>query len=453
MKTSTPPQALPRQPQALDLGQLLENQGVLAHFQPLFSLRGQSLLGVEALCRGVHPQGGGLVPPQQLFGLAQSDRQLIDLDRLCRQKALTAFRELSQSHPGLILNLNFEAALLDKGVLGSGHLLDLVRRLDLDPGRIVIALVESRVADLKGLERFVETHKDHGFLLALDDVGTGHSNLERIAIIKPDVLKIDRGLISGLDRHYHKQEVTRALLNLAGKIGALAVAEGVEREEEALLALEMGVDVLQGYYLARPGPGPQEIRRCLVRGRRLAARFRDYTVETIAAKKALHHRYQQVMNSLCRRLEGLGWLQLDQRLPVLLEAYPLLECLYVLDGEGRQLSRTACQEARLRRQRGAIFWPAAQGSDQSLKNYFLLLKAGLERYVSEPYISRASGNLCLTISTWFNGGDQRLVLCADFAVQPLSEQGSDLPDTEPPATVQPPVCLASPSGPQGWSGS
>ncbi len=403
----------------LDLEQLLAAQGVVCHFQPLLSMRSQALLGVEALCRGVHPRGGALVPPQRLFGLAGQGPRLIDLDRLCRQRALQAFAELSRRHPGLILHLNFESALLDMGVVGSGHLRDLVRQLGLDPGRIVIEIVESRVSDLGALERFVVEHKDYGFLLALDDVGSGHSNLERIAIIQPDVLKIDRSLIGGLDRQYHKQEVTRALLNLAGKIGALVVAEGVEREEEALLALEMGVDVLQGYYLARPGPGLQELRGCEERGRQLAASFRRYTVEKIAAKKAQHRLYNQVMMDLVERLVGLLPEQLDQRLAELVDLNPWLECLYVLDDQGIQLSSTACQARRLSRQRGAIFWPAARGSDQSLKHYYLLLKAGLERYVSDPYISRASGNLCLTISTWFkDAAGRRLVLCADFEAHP-----------------------------------
>ncbi|MFH1035455.1 MAG: EAL domain-containing protein [Pseudomonadota bacterium] len=403
----------------LDLGQLIAEQGVVCHFQPLLSMRSQSLLGVEALCRGVHPQTGKLVPPQRLFALAGDGELLIGLDRLCRQQALVAFRDLCQEHPNLILNLNFEAALLDQGVVGSGHLLGLVRRLGLDPGRIVIEIVESRVSDLKALERFVADHKGYGFLLALDDVGSGHSNLERIAIIQPDVLKIDRSLIGGLDRQYHKQEVTRALLNLAGKIGALVVAEGVEREEEALMALEMGVDVLQGYYLARPGPGLSGLRRCEERARELAASFRRYTVEKIAAKKAQHRLYSQVMNDLCERLRGLDLQALDQRLSALVDLNPWLECLYVLDEQGIQLSGTACQASRLSRQRGAIFWPAARGSDQSLKHYYLLLKAGLERYVSDPYISRASGNLCLTISTWFKDAQgNRLVLCADFETHP-----------------------------------
>jgi EAL domain-containing protein (putative c-di-GMP-specific phosphodiesterase class I) len=402
----------------LDLEQLIAAQGVVTHFQPLLSMRSQALLGVEALARGVHPRTGQLVPPQRLFGLAGSGRLLIELDRLCRRQALLAFRELSRRHPGLILNINFEAALLDMGVAGSGHLLGLVRQLGLDPGHIVIEIVESRVSDLKALERFVADHKSYGFLLALDDVGSGHSNLERIAIIQPDVLKIDRSLIGGLDRQYHKQEVTRALLNLAGKIGALVVAEGVEREDEALLALEMGVDVLQGYYLARPGPGLQGLAGCEERARGLAASFRRYTVDKIAAKKAQHRIYSQVMTGLVERLRGLAPDCLDQHLGELVDLNPWLECLYVLDEDGIQISGTACQARRLSRQRGAIFWPAARGSDQSLKHYYLLLKAGLERFVSDPYISRASGNLCLTISTWFrDAGGRRMVLCADFEAQ------------------------------------
>jgi hypothetical protein len=71
-----------------------------------------------------------------------------------------------------------------------------------------------------------------------------------------------------------------------------------------------------------------------------------------------------------------------------------------------------------------MFRPADKGADQSLKNYYLLLMAGLERYVSEPYISQASGNPCVTISTWFRAaGGRDLILCADFACRPPGPGG------------------------------
>ncbi|MFH1059508.1 MAG: EAL domain-containing protein [Pseudomonadota bacterium] len=414
----------------LDLSELIAREGVTIHFQPLVTMRSQNVLAVEALARGVHPVTGELVPPGMLFCQAVSDQLLIDLDRLCRKKALEAFRELRIHQPNLVLSLNFEAALLDKGVVGSGVLLHQVQEAGLEPNTVIIEIVESRVSDTVALERFVNQHRDYGFLLALDDLGSGHSNLERIALIQPDVLKIDRSLISGLERHYYKQEVTRSILNLAGKIGALVVAEGVEREEEALLALEMGVDILQGFYLSYPGPGLERMAGCQRRIGQLAARYRGYTVQKIAAKKAKHRVYDEVVQILAKSLSGCTRQEIDERLAELIGVHPALECLYVLDAEGRQISETVCEARKLASQRRRIFWPAARGQDQSLKNYYLLLKAGLEKYTSDPYISLASGNLCITISTWFQGQDgARYVLCTDFDadLSPADDGGDHRP--------------------------
>lgn len=404
---------------AIDLAEIIQRESVITHFQPLITMRSQSILGVEALARGLDPDSGQLIPPGQLFDLATSDRLLIDLDRLCRKKALQEFRTLRDQSPGLVLSLNFEAGLLDRGVVGSGVLLRQVREAGLDPAEVIIEIVESRVADTSALESFVQRHRSHGFLVGLDDLGAGHSNLERVALIQPDVLKIDRSLISGLDRHYHKQEVTRSLLNLAGKIGALVVAEGVEHEEEALLALELGVDILQGFYLAYPRAAREPLDLCHHRIRQLAASYRGYTVRKIAAKKAQHQVYGEVVQVLVQNLSGCARQELDQRLVELMTVHPALECLYVLDENGTQVSETVCEAKKLNRNRRGIFWPAARGQDQSLKNYYLLLKAGLEKYTSEAYISLATGNLCITISTWFPGATgSRFVLCADFDADP-----------------------------------
>ncbi len=399
----------------IDLAEIIARESMVTHFQPLVTMRSQSILGVEALARGLDPATGQIITPGQLFCHATSDQLLIDLDRLCRKKALEEFRVLREQHPGMVLSLNFEAGLLDRGVVGSGVLLRQVREAGLEPAEVIIEIVESRVSDTSALEAFVQKHRAHGFLVGLDDLGSGHSNLERVALIQPDVLKIDRSLISGLDHHYHKQEVTRSLLNLAGKIGALVVAEGVEREEEALLALELGVDILQGFYLAYPGAAQERLDLCHHRIRHLAASYRGYTVQKIAAKKAKHRIYGEVVQILTQNLSGCLRAELDERLAELIAVHPALECLYVLDEDGTQVSETVCEAKKLNGTRRGIFWPAARGQDQSLKNYYLLLKAGLEKYTSEPYISLATGNLCITISTWFQGpsGD-RFVLCADF---------------------------------------
>jgi EAL domain-containing protein (putative c-di-GMP-specific phosphodiesterase class I) len=400
---------------------ILRAQSVSAHFQPQVAARSQDVMGLEALCRGIDPRDGRLIPPKELFDLAASDEALIALDRLCRRKALETFREINGPDGGLLLSLNFEAGLLDKGVCGSGHIINLVRELGLDPRRIIIEIVESKVRDLAALERFAAAYKDYGFLLALDDLGAGHSNLERVGVIKPDVIKIDRSLISGLDQHYHHQEITRALLGLSHKIGALVVAEGVETEAEALAALELGVDVMQGYYFARPAPGVESLALCQRRMRQVAANFRSYALEKIAAKQTKRGVFEAVAEGIAHELARLAAPELDRHLAGLLSEHPYLECLYVLDAEGVQVSGTVCDPDKLDTKRRAIFWPAPKGADQSLKRYYLLLKAGLERYVSEPYISLASGKLCLTVSCWFIDRDrQRRILCADFTSEPAA---------------------------------
>ncbi len=78
------------------------------------------------------------------------------------------------------------------------------------------------------------------------------SNLDRISIIKPDILKIDKSLVQSAAGQYHSSEIVKSLVALAHRIGSLVIAEGVETANEAVIALELGVDMLQGYYFAKP---------------------------------------------------------------------------------------------------------------------------------------------------------------------------------------------------------
>ena len=114
--------------------------------------------------------------------------------------------------------------MLDQGVLGSGLLLKAVREAGLSPGQIVIEINESRVLDMEALKDFVETHRALGFLFALDDLGSGFSNLARIGPLKPEILKLDRSLVAGIESDFHKQEVFRALVGLGRRVGSLVLA-------------------------------------------------------------------------------------------------------------------------------------------------------------------------------------------------------------------------------------
>ena len=89
-------------------------------------------------------------------------------------------------------------------------------------------------------------------LLSADDFGSGINDLERIEIMKPDIVKLDRELISGIDHDSKKQEHITNLIPYFHSKNMLVVAEGVEEKEEFDYLVGLGVDLFQGYYLARP---------------------------------------------------------------------------------------------------------------------------------------------------------------------------------------------------------
>jgi EAL domain-containing protein (putative c-di-GMP-specific phosphodiesterase class I) len=220
------------------------------YFQPIVSLQKLKVVGLEALSRGINQ--GKIVPPAYLFSLAKELDFNLELDRICRKLALCEFKKIRQQYNDLLLFLNHDPSLLDKNGVMHGFTYQLVKEIGLPPRSIVIEICESKVTNMDSLSRFVSDYKKYGFLLALDDVGNSHSNLNRIPELKPDILKIDRGLIKDVDKSWHKNKILKSISYLAREIRTLIIAEGVETKEEIMEILEIGVEFFQGFYFEKP---------------------------------------------------------------------------------------------------------------------------------------------------------------------------------------------------------
>ena len=111
--------------------------------------------------------------------------------------------------------------------------------------------------------------------MAIDDAGSGYASLEAIAALAPDYLKVTKGLVSTLAAEPIKQDLVRMLVDLSAKIGAKTIAEGIETTEEYEACRELGIDLLQGYYLAHPQEqlhlGDLEVEQSLAAMRPVAA--------------------------------------------------------------------------------------------------------------------------------------------------------------------------------------
>lgn len=411
----------------LDLLDLLRQEKVTAHFQPWISIKKKAVVGFEGLCRGIGDGPGNLISPTTLLVLASKRRLLNELDHLFRKKVLESFKDASQWNPNLILSVNFDTSVLDQDESGLDDFKAVVEQNGLDPGHIAIEILESNHCDPERLKRFIESQRRLGFLIALDDIGVGYSNLDRIAALKPDLIKTDRALISHIDESYHQQEVFKSIVKLAHGIGALVVAEGAETEAEVLRALEWGADLIQGYYFSKP----QRMQRELLNEAEekideMARKFKSAMIRNLNAKRDYYREYDQWVRQMSREMSQTTPKAFSIKLFELLDEYPQVECLYVLDEAGTQMTPLVGGRSFLPQEK-VFFQTPLRGADHSLKDYYYnLMENGQKDYtfVTDPYLSLATGKLCTTLSTLFKDAyGHTYVLCVDIKPDPLLYTG------------------------------
>jgi EAL domain-containing protein (putative c-di-GMP-specific phosphodiesterase class I) len=399
-----------------DVARVIAARSLRSQYQPIFSVLNRSVVGVEALARATDPDTHQPIAPLPLFEAAQQQGLTLALDRLCREKAVEGFVTAPMVESEQLLFLNLDVSILEEGIVGSGHLIQLVEQHGLSPSRVVIELIESRIQDMSAVHRFLDTHRERGFLIALDDVGAGNSNLDRIVDLAPNILKLDRSLVSGLDKDYRKQEVFACCMRVAHKLGVVVIAEGIETQSEALACLERGADLMQGYLFARPAfPGPAaHVAEGLATAQAVGAVMKERQREQFLAKKARYRMYDAAANRIgvvVGETPAQAWVE---RIASELGHYPFVECAYVLDEAGMQITETIFGPGRGPAVRSLLFSPAAAGVDQSSKDYFLCLGPTQRRFVTDPYISRATGRLCVTLSAVVSlPGGRTVVVCVD----------------------------------------
>jgi len=231
------------------LDEIIGEEDVVTLYQPIVDLRTLDVLGHEVFSRG--PAGGPFEDAERLFALAERTGRLLDLERLCRNRALdSALRHL---RPGTKLFLNTSApALADPAVSGDAFV-RLVERQGLDHADVVLEITE-RVA-LEERQAFRDTLRNlkrEGFGIAIDDMGSGYSSLKALVEVEPDYLKFDISLVRDIDRSLIKRSLLETLVDLSSRIGAKVIAEGIEMEPELATLREMGVPLGQGRFLGPP---------------------------------------------------------------------------------------------------------------------------------------------------------------------------------------------------------
>ncbi|MBF0479063.1 MAG: EAL domain-containing protein [Candidatus Omnitrophica bacterium] len=226
--------------------EIIDNELMVSFYQPIFLLGSCKIYGFEALAR---PQTTGLLAnPEILFKWAMQYGFYSDLEMLSWQMAVKAARE-KIGNKKLFLNcspfwvedtrfIEVNSIFKDTGIKPEGVVLEITER-----------------SAISNDDRFFEhlaIYRDNGFSFAVDDVGSGYASLESIVRTRPEVLKIDRHIVTNIFKDPIKMSIVRFIVRFCQENHILSIAEGVEKKEELTAVKQLGVDAVQGYYLAKP---------------------------------------------------------------------------------------------------------------------------------------------------------------------------------------------------------
>lgn len=232
-----------------EFNDLIHSRRLDIHYQPILNFRTGEILGWEALARG--PGDGHFHRPAALFHFAEEFGCIFALEQLCRELSIQRFGPRSADQK---LFINIHPRTLSDPDFRSGKTLQFVREAGYRPEHFVLEITERHnVRDFGLFHKTLDHYRRQGFLVALDDVGVGHSGLWSVAEIRPDFIKMDMSLIRGIDANPVKRALMEAFVSFADKIDCKVVAEGIETRTELSCLMSIGVHFGQGFYLARPG--------------------------------------------------------------------------------------------------------------------------------------------------------------------------------------------------------
>jgi EAL domain-containing protein (putative c-di-GMP-specific phosphodiesterase class I)/GGDEF domain-containing protein len=217
------------------------------YYQPIVSAKTGEIFAYEALMR---PRSDILKTPPEVLNIAEKEERLDDIERLTLQNTMRILSEnqdvfkKTKLFINSIPNCKIGDVVLDTLMDNYGALFE----------KVVVEITEERDLDEATEQLIRERYRASGSMIALDDYGSGYSNDSNMLKIQPDFVKIDRSLLINIDKDDQKKHLVGNMVSFAKQHGIMVIAEGLEREEEIKAVIDLGADLIQGFYTSKPRP-------------------------------------------------------------------------------------------------------------------------------------------------------------------------------------------------------
>ncbi|NTV95946.1 MAG: EAL domain-containing protein [Thiobacillus sp.] len=219
------------------------------HFQGIYRLADRTIAHLEALIRLRDETSGELIPPGVFIPVAEKSARIVEIDRWVLRRVVAMLAERAAMPP---VAVNLSGRSFDDPAMPD-YIADLLREFRVRPERLLIEITETAaVSDLTDAQRFIESIRQTGCRVCLDDFGAGFASFAYLKHLQVDAIKIDGMFIRNLVQDRDNQVFVRGMLEVARGLGKETVAECVEDEAAAAMLARMGVDKVQGFHLDMP---------------------------------------------------------------------------------------------------------------------------------------------------------------------------------------------------------
>lgn len=230
----------------------IENKEIIPYYQPIYRADSEEIIGFEALARWNHPIRG-ILPPSEFIDYAE-EHQLIDLiDDLVMKRACRDIKELmDRTGKEYILSINISALHINQPIF-SKKLQKVLKDTGFPGDQLAIEITETALMQRIGnVSKTIETVKQMGVRISIDDFGTSYSSLNYLKYLSVDMIKLDRSFVQDVIHSSVDQRICKTIIQLAEDLNLKLLAEGIESKEHYEMIRDFGCKIFQGFYFSKP---------------------------------------------------------------------------------------------------------------------------------------------------------------------------------------------------------
>lgn len=384
-----------------DMETALDEHQFQVYFQPKYDIFSETLSGAEALVRWVHPQNG-FMSPGDFIPIFESNGFITEVDMFVWDKACEKIREWLDKYDRFVpISVNVSRKDMYKPNLPQ-ILLDIVHRHGLEPRHLHLEITESAyVENPDQMLEVVEQLKKAGFIIEMDDFGSGYSSLNMLAAMPIDILKLDMKFVQNYSEADNSRSILSFVIGLAKWMNLYVIAEGVETKEQLDLLRGMDCNLAQGYYFSKPLQ-ERDFEEVLRKSGKTLEDMSDQTirfstaheeefqtmliVDGLAVNRAMLTEYFKNSYSIVEATGGRAALQYLKHIK---RADVVLVDAHLPDMEAAELIREIKKDPLMDRIPVIV---STHGSGDTINK---VLTAGADAYITKPY-SKEQMHECLT---------------------------------------------------------